>query len=576
MIYRIICLCFGLICCTSLVANAQDFKEILQQKEPLDRFNFIISYNKLHLSEPNLIRNFKTFLEEEGTKDDLDYFDFYATHARYFSRTVPFNKMINELDSSLKKFSAKQNPFLKGVILHYKAQVYISFKHHEEAIVSNLLALNEFSKDEKKEYFKNSYYFHTAGLIFFQYKDFKKALEFGLISHQSKYHNDPNKKFKWLEKANANLIGESYRKLQIFDSALYWHQKCLNLCTATNANDTIWRGIAKSSLAGVYRDLGKTEEALNLYLQSDNINKLQEIYLTDHNTNMYSNMANIYISQKQLSNAKLYLNKALANLQKNESNTSFLNYYKTLLLFNKTSNARATTILQNVDSVNKYQALVDEDFDAKKKIQLEANLIFEKQQQEIKQKVEQFKIARFQNITLFITLVLLILIGILYTKRKRLFYKLQQDKLSHEKEIVTQSLTFAQKQLTDFTQKIHEKNELIVKFEIEIDALLLQTDNQVSEKEKVLESLKQTIILTNEDWDSYKLLFDKVYPHFGNNLKAKYPTITPAELRYLMFSKLQLSNKEMSASLGISLEGVRNLKFRVKQKLKEDFEEFIE
>ena len=70
-------------------------------------------------------------------------------------------------------------------------------------------------------------------------------------------------------------------------------------------------------------------------------------------------------------------------------------------------------------------------------------------------------------------------------------------------------------------------------------------------------------------------MFDKVHPNFSNNLKEKYPTITQAELRYLMFSKLQLSNKEMAASLGISLEGVRNLKFRVKQKLKEDFEDFL-
>jgi DNA-binding CsgD family transcriptional regulator len=41
-----------------------------------------------------------------------------------------------------------------------------------------------------------------------------------------------------------------------------------------------------------------------------------------------------------------------------------------------------------------------------------------------------------------------------------------------------------------------------------------------------------------------------------------------------MLTKLNLDNKEMAATLGIGLEGVRGLKFRVKNKIGTDTEFF--
>lgn len=171
MIYRLIFLYIGIFSCTSFVANAQDFKEVLQQKEPIDRFNFIIYYYERHINEPKTISNFKAFLQKEGTKDDIDYFEYYAINIGCFSMKVPFLEKIRLLDSSLKKFTTQNNPFLNGSILQFKAQMCVQNNYYEKAWIYNLLALNEFSKDEKKEYFKNSYFFYAAGLIFLKYKD---------------------------------------------------------------------------------------------------------------------------------------------------------------------------------------------------------------------------------------------------------------------------------------------------------------------------------------------------------------------------------------------------------------------
>lgn len=116
---------------------------------------------------------------------------------------------------------------------------------------------------------------------------------------------------------------------------------------------------------------------------------------------------------------------------------------------------------------------------------------------------------------------------------------------------------------------------MLYQFTLQIEEMHLLTGKKETEKAEVLEKLKQAVVLTNEDWDNYKQLFNKVHPNFSNNLQTKHTTITQAELRYLMFNKLNLSNKEMAATMGIGLEAVRSFKFRVKQKLNGDFEDVM-
>jgi DNA-binding CsgD family transcriptional regulator len=43
--------------------------------------------------------------------------------------------------------------------------------------------------------------------------------------------------------------------------------------------------------------------------------------------------------------------------------------------------------------------------------------------------------------------------------------------------------------------------------------------------------------------------------------------LTPAETRYILLSKLNLSTREMASMLGVSIENIRNLRFRVKKKM---------
>src|SRR5690606_10634039 len=90
---------------------------------------------------------------------------------------------------------------------------------------------------------------------------------------------------------------------------------------------------------------------------------------------------------------------------------------------------------------------------------------------------------------------------------------------------------------------------------------------QHSHNQELIEQLANQVELTDEDWTRFSTLFGKVYLGFQHQLKVRYPTLTPAEIRCLSMEKLCFSNKEMAALQGISTSTVMATKHRIRKKL---------
>jgi len=84
--------------------------------------------------------------------------------------------------------------------------------------------------------------------------------------------------------------------------------------------------------------------------------------------------------------------------------------------------------------------------------------------------------------------------------------------------------------------------------------------------------LTQHTILTEEDWERYKMLFENVYPGFFFQLRSKNPDISLAEQRIAALIKLKLSVKESAALLGISPNSVYKSRQRLKNRLGFEFD----
>lgn len=77
-------------------------------------------------------------------------------------------------------------------------------------------------------------------------------------------------------------------------------------------------------------------------------------------------------------------------------------------------------------------------------------------------------------------------------------------------------------------------------------------------------------ILTDTDWENFKIRFKTIYPDLIINLRNTYPELTAAEQRLFLLIKLKFSTREISDILGISKESVRKARYRLKRKLNLD------
>lgn len=162
-----------------------------------------------------------------------------------------------------------------------------------------------------------------------------------------------------------------------------------------------------------------------------------------------------------------------------------------------------------------------------------------------------------------VVLLLVIIVVLIYLKQKK-----EKRLMLAEKTLLDDELHTAEIELNIFTENLKDKNSLIEEFKNRIEHLQLQNVNRTDIEH--MEQLLTAHIMTEENWERFKKLFDKVYPTFFYNLKNKIPAagnLTATDTRMLVLIKLQLSNLEMANLTGITIEGIKKSKQRLRKKL---------
>ena len=117
-------------------------------------------------------------------------------------------------------------------------------------------------------------------------------------------------------------------------------------------------------------------------------------------------------------------------------------------------------------------------------------------------------------------------------------------------------------QMEMFTQNIIEKTRMIEKLEEQ----MLESSTPARQQETIA-VLSNLTILTEEDWDKFKLLFEKIYPMFFQRLKTATPDITVAEQRMAALIRLKLTARQMASMQGISPDSVHKTRQRLRYRL---------
>lgn len=139
--------------------------------------------------------------------------------------------------------------------------------------------------------------------------------------------------------------------------------------------------------------------------------------------------------------------------------------------------------------------------------------------------------------------------------------KLQTEKLQAE-------LASKNRELANSAMTLVYKNELLQKLSDEITKLKDENGKKLSDDQtrKILKVINDGMN-DERDWHLFENSFNEAHESFFKKLKAQHPDLVPNDLKLCAYLMMNMSSKEMSSLLNISLRGVEIRRYRLRKKL---------
>ncbi len=273
-----------------------------------------------------------------------------------------------------------------------------------------------------------------------------------------------------------------------------------------------------------------------------------------------------------------YINKGIELAKESGENDALLKLYKSLYEIN----AKEGNYKDAYNGISEFVVLNDSIFSNEKSRiinELQIKYDIKKHEKEFEIIEKEKELSKQKNTALIIGLFLISVIATLIIILQRVKNKKKKSILEAELEITNNKLEFKKNRLLLHTDSIIKKNELIEDLLSQIEEISGDSNNLKSEKTRLIGDLLESKILTDKNWEDFKKDFDQVYEYFFATLKTSFPDLTAGEQRLFALLKLNLSSKEVSNVLGISIESVKKNRYRLKKKLdlnpEENLDKFV-
>jgi len=332
-------------------------------------------------------------------------------------------------------------------------------------------------------------------------------------------------------------------------------------------NDIPGQGESLNNLALAYMSLSNWNQALSylneaILLKSASEDFTQTAVILNNIGYCNAKLGNELSAEK---NYQLALETATANGQRLDRLTALrrLSSLKAI-----TGNHKAAFELQR-----QYISLSDSINDEERSALLE-DLEFryesQKREQEIQllQKEQVIITNRWLNLALGLAIV--IILGVLLFDSQRRKYRIERERLAQEQQLrkselqmVTSLLEQNQQKLDEYTLNLLRKSEEVSQLEEKLNEFGLKQDGSVL----LNEDFSSVRILTEDDWDEFKSVFDSVHTGLLTRLLQSFPSLTIGEQRLFLLLKLGLTSKQISRILGVSSDTVKKSRYRLKKKL---------
>ncbi len=168
----------------------------------------------------------------------------------------------------------------------------------------------------------------------------------------------------------------------------------------------------------------------------------------------------------------------------------------------------------------------------------------------------------------FYSLLLLIIIIITHKAYKRYYSeKFKHEQLENQQiimkiknEKLNQDIENKNRELGISTMSIIKKNRVLNKIKKELKRSK-SLDNKIA-IELIDSNLNDT-----KDWSFFEQAFNNVDKDFLEKIKSKHSDLTPNDLRFCAYLRLNLNSKEIASLLNISIKSVETKRYRLRKKL---------
>lgn len=400
-----------------------------------------------------------------------------------------------------------------------------------------------------------------------------------------------------LDYADFSLnLGTVYQNKKDFITSEKLYKEALKIYESIGLENGI--GVAYENLGELYIDTKNFQKAIEyLKLAENNYEKTQDSTQIAH---INLSIGKYYLNISKTDSANIYLQRAieLGRLRKHSKVVSG-GLYSLYELNKKLGNSdRSLSYFEEYtfykDSLQKQ--LIDNRFSYWNS-QMKG-LEKEREIENLKHDKEKLKWQASRYYFVILILFILIFSGslILYLKRKKDRQLAEKKRLvvEQEKQLIKaeletknlkekeleQELEFKSKQLSTHALHMMQKNKMLQEVKNQMEDLIQNTKNENKPDLRKINRLLDRNIKTDKEWKLFKLYFEELNSNFFNDLKKLNAKLTQNELKICALTKLGFNLKETASLLNVSINTVKNARYRLKLKIgierEDSLKEFID
>ncbi|MFS4447471.1 tetratricopeptide repeat protein [Maribacter sp. 2307UL18-2] len=375
-------------------------------------------------------------------------------------------------------------------------------------------------------------------------------------------------------------VGNVYSSLKQFDISIKKYEASLQLAKENNFPSA--EVIAYGNIGSEYINLKKFQKALEYLEKAVNLGKK-----TSATNNLATDMTNLgyaYGFSGRFDQGMGYLNKAVALADSigvnNELQTAL--YQRGKVYENNGNLEKAIVDYERSRIIN------DSLFSKERLKQInELQTLYEteRKEAEIGLQAEEIKTLNTQAEVDRLTkglyaggmFTFIVVSGLLFFGFRQ---RIKRNRLAREKEIAIykQELAHKKKELASQTLHLVQKNTFIQELMKNLEGIKNSPDKFKMEYRRIVMLLKKENA-SDKDWEVFKTYFSEVHNDFDQKLKTIYADISEKEIRLAAFLRMNLTTKEIAATLNVLPDSILKSKYRLKKKLglskETDFSSFL-